>query len=229
MDVILDPGAKTYEPMGWGECGMNRDAPPFDVKPGKVIRMILEATPPMPECFSNTRTWQDWLMLAHTAGERIVRRQDVGKYRGDRSVETVFVDDVDHCIDCHSCHKAEMQKQGRCHPSAQERQRVHATNTLLLVQAWAGTGCNYDKPYQQAEDETSRTASSSRDEPPAITRQWLEPWPHMLALLDGIRGVPVIAWPADRVRAVRGFSGDRVDVDDHPLRYMPPPPPASYS
>lgn len=99
---------------------MKRDDLPLDVKPSKVIRLILESPPPTPKCFSYLRQWQDYLMVLHTSGERITRRRDLGKYRGERTVDLVFVDAVDHCADCHHRHKAAMERQGRCFPSAAE-------------------------------------------------------------------------------------------------------------
>lgn len=102
---------------------MSRDGLPFDIKPSKVVRLILASPPPMPKCFTYLRQWQDYLMVLHTSGERITRRRDLGKYRGEREVEVVFVADIDHCGDCHHRHKAAMERAGRCFPSAAELAR----------------------------------------------------------------------------------------------------------
>ena len=95
---------------------------PLDVKPSKVVWMIATQPPPMPDCWPSLRMWQEWLMLAHTSGMRLTRRQDTGKYAARRTVIDVFVT-IDHCIDCSSHHRDAMEKEHRCSPSHAERER----------------------------------------------------------------------------------------------------------
>lgn len=78
--------------------------------------MIQSDPPPMPKCWTYLQAWKDWLMLAHASGMRLTRRQDTGKYAGQRVVRDVFVA-VDYCIDCSAQHRGAMEKQNRCFPS----------------------------------------------------------------------------------------------------------------
>lgn len=74
---------------------------PYAVKKSKVIWMIQTAPPPKPLCFDTDAQWVDYLMYLAASGERITRRQDLGKWYAEpaRTVTTVF-DRIDHCQDC---------------------------------------------------------------------------------------------------------------------------------
>lgn len=101
------------------------EAPPVDIpaglRPNKVVMLVLESPPPTPACFRSRKDWQEWLLLAHASGERITVIRDTGKYkdrqRVERSVRLEFAD-IDHCADCTRERQAEMEKAGRCQPSA---------------------------------------------------------------------------------------------------------------
>lgn len=67
---------------------------------------------------------------------------------------------------------------------------------------------------------TSPTATSSPRFYPAAMNDAV--WERVFAMLIGSEHAPNVAWPPGRVRVVRGLSGDRVDDDDLPLRYVPP-------
>lgn len=101
------------------------EAPPVEIpaglRPNKVVMLVLESPPPTPACFRSRKDWQEWLLLAHASGERITVIRDTGKYkdrqRVERSVRLEFAD-IDHCADCTRERQAEMEKAGRCQPSA---------------------------------------------------------------------------------------------------------------
>jgi hypothetical protein len=46
-------------------------------------------------------------------------------------------------------------------------------------------------------------------------------WEKAFARLVAGQRAPEVVWPQDRVRRIRGLSGDRIDDDDLPLRYCP--------
>lgn len=101
------------------------EAPPVEIpaglRPNKVVMLVLENPPPTPACFRSRKDWQEWLLLAHASGERITVIRDTGKYkdrqRVERSVRLEFAE-IDHCADCTRERQAEMEKAGRCQPSA---------------------------------------------------------------------------------------------------------------
>ncbi len=47
-------------------------------------------------------------------------------------------------------------------------------------------------------------------------------WDTAFARLVAGQRAPDVVWPPERVRHVRGLSGDRIDDDDLPLRHCPP-------
>jgi hypothetical protein len=75
------------------------DSLPYAVKGSKVIWMVKNDPPPRPLCFDTMAQWQTYLMYLAASGERITRRQDLGKHSGRRTVTTVF-DRIDYCADC---------------------------------------------------------------------------------------------------------------------------------
>ena len=94
-------------------------APPWDVRPSKVVWMVINTPPPRPLCFDSQQQWQTYLCYLHESGEAITRRQDTGKYAGKRTVTTVF-DRIDFCVDCEigELRQKRMMVEGRCILSA---------------------------------------------------------------------------------------------------------------
>lgn len=97
---------------------MNQPAElPYAVKSTKVIWMIQNAPPPKPLCFDTLNDWQVYLMYLEASGEKITRRQDLGKHSATRvrTVTTIF-DRIDYCADCHigGERQQRMQATGRC-------------------------------------------------------------------------------------------------------------------
>lgn len=84
----------------------------------KVFRLIQTAPPPRPACFDSDPEWGHYLALCHASGERVVRRQDTGKYAGNRAVKTVLVSQAEAlaiaCEDCTPEHQKRMEAAGRC-------------------------------------------------------------------------------------------------------------------
>lgn len=90
---------------------------PYAVKPSKVIWMIQQTPPPKPACFDTMASWQEYLMYLHASGERITRRQDLGKNATGRvRVVTTVFDRIDHCQDCliGGERQKRMAREGRC-------------------------------------------------------------------------------------------------------------------
>ncbi len=74
---------------------------PYAVKSTKVIWMIQNDPPPTPLCFDSRGQWQDYLMYLEASGERITRRQDLGKHAKSRlRVVTTVFDRIPFCSDC---------------------------------------------------------------------------------------------------------------------------------
>ena len=82
--------------------------------------MIQAAPPPRPACFSDDKSWKDWLIAAHLTGQQVVRVVDVGKSQGCRhtSRRLLPTSQIDYCRECTAGHQAAMTKEGRCVPSA---------------------------------------------------------------------------------------------------------------
>lgn len=99
---------------------------PYAVKSTKVIWMIQNDPPPTPLCFDSRGQWQDYLMYLEASGERITRRQDLGKHAKSRlRVVTTVFDRIDICMDCLQGGERQkrMEREGRCmaHPLKQEQ------------------------------------------------------------------------------------------------------------
>lgn len=90
---------------------------PYAVKQTKVIWMIQNAPPPKPLCFDTMASWQEYLMYLHASGERITRRQDLGKNATGRvRVVTTVFDRIPFCDDCDigGQRQQRMAHEGRC-------------------------------------------------------------------------------------------------------------------
>lgn len=91
-----------------------------------VVSLIANDPPAKPACFDTQAEWEEWLVAAHAAGERIVRRVDVGRTRADRRAgrpgarsthfEVLPVEHIDICSDCTSLRRARMLRDDRCTP-----------------------------------------------------------------------------------------------------------------
>ena len=93
-----------------------------------VVQLIAENPPERPACFDTQQDWGSWLVSAHEAGERVVRRVDVGRTRADRRAgrpgnrqtyfEVLPLEQIDICRDCTSLRRGQMTRDGRCTPPA---------------------------------------------------------------------------------------------------------------
>lgn len=82
-----------------------------------IDRLVATDAPPAPPCFETSEQWRDWLLLAYDSGERVVRRQDLGKHLGKdvRKVSTVFaIAPLQQCKDCQFDYAQRMAADGRC-------------------------------------------------------------------------------------------------------------------
>ena len=81
----------------------------------RVMWLIQHDPPPTPLCFRDRAQWQDYLTQLAASGERITRKQDLGKHSGRRTVRVVF-SRIDYCQDCEigGRHQRAMVEQGRC-------------------------------------------------------------------------------------------------------------------
>lgn len=61
-------------------------------------RLIRDETPPMPACFDTRNDWIAYLLKVHESGACIVRREDTGKWSGNRHTRQVLVSPITrHC------------------------------------------------------------------------------------------------------------------------------------
>jgi hypothetical protein len=87
-----------------------------------LVRLLVEQAPPTPACFDSDLQYHEYLLLSHHSGERVVRREDIGKHRhkagnGQRVVRTVFaIEPFQHCLDCPigGAFQRRMVRDGRC-------------------------------------------------------------------------------------------------------------------
>jgi hypothetical protein len=79
-------------------------------------RLLAECPPRRPRCFESAEQWHEFLITAHESGERVVRRQDTGKWTGQRKVVPILVAHVRQlpCADCEPVFKQRMTLVGRC-------------------------------------------------------------------------------------------------------------------
>lgn len=89
-------------------------------RPRRVVDLIAAQPPIRPACFDDAASWVAWLVAHHRAGERVVRRVDVGQKTPSRRTffEVLPLDAIDHCQDCTASRRARMQAASRCVPSA---------------------------------------------------------------------------------------------------------------
>lgn len=83
-----------------------------------ILQLIAETAPRHPACFDSQPEWVEWLTSSHVGGERVVRRCDHGKHRGERVTffEVLPVGLQGHCQDCTAIRKTRMEAEGRCFP-----------------------------------------------------------------------------------------------------------------
>ncbi|WP_223197999.1 hypothetical protein, partial [Staphylococcus sp. 775] len=57
-------------------------------------------------------------VASHAAGQRVLRRQDIGKHRGQRTTTFAVlpVGQQSHCLECEQRRKDRMSAEGRCFP-----------------------------------------------------------------------------------------------------------------
>jgi hypothetical protein len=93
-----------------------------------VIIMIQLAPPPRPACFESDDAWKGWLIGAHIAGLKIVRRSDLGKWSGNRVTQYRLLptSQIPYCTDCRAVYRERMVGLGRCHPSEVKPERESA-------------------------------------------------------------------------------------------------------
>jgi hypothetical protein len=78
-------------------------------------RLLATELPPVPACFDGPDQWSGYLRRLHESGVPIVRREDVGKSRGQRSTRTIFRDIAyAPCQDCSIAFARQMAAEGRC-------------------------------------------------------------------------------------------------------------------
>lgn len=83
-----------------------------------LIELIHTSAPKPPACFESRNEWTQWLVSAHAAGMKVVRRVDVGKHRGQRQTrfEVLPVGQQSHCAECSKARRERMEGEGRCFP-----------------------------------------------------------------------------------------------------------------
>lgn len=83
-----------------------------------IVRLIHTEAPEKPACFETQGEWTQYLVSAHEAGQKVVRRVDTGKHAGKR--ETHFavlpVGQQSHCAECSQKRRDVMKAAGRCFP-----------------------------------------------------------------------------------------------------------------
>lgn len=84
------------------------------VRQTKIIWLLKHDPPPTPLCFESREDWQGYLMLLHTEGRSVVRRQD-RVIEGKRIVTNTW-DRIDYCADCDigGSYQQRMQRENRC-------------------------------------------------------------------------------------------------------------------
>lgn len=83
-----------------------------------LIRLIRDEAPAHPACFDSRAQWVEFLVSAHASGVKVLRRQDIGKHRGQRSTSFAVlpVGQQSHCAECALARQDRMKAEGRCFP-----------------------------------------------------------------------------------------------------------------
>lgn len=83
-----------------------------------LIKLIRDQAPARPACFDTQDQWVEFLVAAHASGLKVLRRQDVGKHRGERvtSFAVLPVGQQSHCVECAKGRQDRMKAEGRCFP-----------------------------------------------------------------------------------------------------------------
>lgn len=89
-------------------------------KKRRILELIAASPPARPACFDSDPSWVAWLVAHHQAGERVVRRVDIGqKTAGRRTYFQVLpLAAINHCQDCDAARRTRMLNAGRCAPTA---------------------------------------------------------------------------------------------------------------
>lgn len=83
-----------------------------------VVTLVQTSAPARPACFADDAAWRSWLVSAHEAGERIVRRVDENQRTPLRRThyELLPTHRINFCAECTEAHQRRMREAGRCRP-----------------------------------------------------------------------------------------------------------------
>lgn len=83
-----------------------------------LVKLIRNEAPQHPACFDSQAQWVEFLVTAHASGLKVLRRQDIGKHRGQRvtSFAVLPVGQQSHCVECAKGRQDRMKAEGRCFP-----------------------------------------------------------------------------------------------------------------
>ena len=83
------------------------------------MTLVHTSAPARPACFAGDDDWHSWLVSAHEAGDRVVRRVDENQRTPNRRThyELLPTRQINYCASCTEGYQRRMQEQGRCVPS----------------------------------------------------------------------------------------------------------------
>lgn len=83
-----------------------------------IVTLVHTSAPARPACFPCDDDWHSWLVSAHEAGDRVVRRVDEHQRTPQRRThyELLPTRQIDYCSSCTEAHQRRMRAAGRCHP-----------------------------------------------------------------------------------------------------------------
>lgn len=150
-----------------------------------ILQLIAETAPQRPACFDSHPEWVEWLTSAHVGRERVVRRVDLGKHRGERVTyfEVLPVGLQGHCQDCTSIRKARMEAEGRCFPVRPREEVQRMAKAAMDGQQYRLPGFHTPPPPKPAKKTKARKGSVSKRRRALAWRRRPEPAPIKAAVL----------------------------------------------
>jgi hypothetical protein len=86
-------------------------------------------------CFDDDETWFGYLRVVHESGDKLTKRSDTGKHRGDRHVIQILVAGASKkaCEDCEAGFQRRMKAAGRCERVSPGNAARHWLKALLAA------------------------------------------------------------------------------------------------
>lgn len=92
----------------------------------RIGHLLERSAPRHPPCFEGREQWVQWLRVAESSNDKLVRPLMYRAAKDGAAKPTAFNVQVNFCADCTAGYQTEMKLQERCEPECLQKQAVAA-------------------------------------------------------------------------------------------------------